>query len=106
MDPTAILVAVIGLVGLLLSAAINAWVLVKVSVVKSDVAEVRHATNSMKDELVRLSRAEGKQEGKDEVHAEAHAVAAAAVPLKVELKLDDAAAALLSGQQKKDATVP
>lgn len=104
MDPT-VIVALIGLAGLVMSGVINAWVLVKVSKVQANVQKVETATNSMKDELVRLSRAEGKQEGKDEVHAEAaHAVASAA-PLKVELRLDQSAADLLGGQ-KKDAPTP
>lgn len=76
----AIAVAVIGLLGLLGTAAINAFVLYKISslsrdvgtvrvdvgTVKSEVEHVKVATNSMKDELVRMARAEGKQEGMDE----------------------------------------
>lgn len=85
-----VLIALIGLVGSLGAAGFSAWAAVRVgsvgkevtkataavatvvtdvAVVKGDVRKVELATNSMKDELVRMSRAEGKQEGKDESQA-------------------------------------
>lgn len=61
-----VLIALIGLVGSLSAAVLSAFVAIRVNGVKQDVRKIEVATNSMKDELVRMSRAEGKQEGKDE----------------------------------------
>lgn len=51
----------------LVSAVVSAVVAIRMDTIKNDVRKIELATNSMKDELVRMSRAEGKQEGKDEI---------------------------------------
>ena len=46
---------------------IGAWVAARL---RKDVKEVKHATNSMKDELVRIARAEGVVSGRAQERAE------------------------------------